>query len=166
MSTLEKNIYKRVNVASSTKPKQPASSASYRSISTVNPVNDGYRLYDLAVIKQDIINHFHIRQGEKLGDPTFGTIIWDVLFEPLTDTLKEAITKNVTEICNFDPRVAVDKITVDQYEHGVQIEASVLYRPYNLTEYMQLRFDQRAGFLLPTTQNIQRSSVPYGANLS
>jgi phage baseplate assembly protein W len=166
MAKLEKKLYKEVVVPSRRSFDYGLPGRTYVGFSTTDPTRKGVTVYDFECIKQDIINHFHIRQGEKLGDPTFGTIIWDVLFEPLTDTLKEAITKNVTEICNFDPRVAVDKITVDQYDHGVQIEASILYRPYNLTEYMQLRFDQRAGFLLPTTQNIQRSSVPFGANLS
>ena len=145
MSTLEKNIYKRVNVASSTKPKQPASSASYRSISTVNPVNDGYRLYDLAVIKQDIINHFHIRQGEKLMNPAFGTIIWDALFEPFTDDLKQAIAENVTTIVNYDPRVQAEDIRVTSYESGIQIEMELTYLPYNISEKLRLDFDEKAG---------------------
>ena len=88
-----------------------------------------------------------------------------MLFDPLTDVLKEAITKNVTEIINFDPRVSVDKIIVDQYEHGIQIEANLTYKPYNLTEFLQLRFDNRAGFIAPTTQNIVRESIPSTANL-
>tara|TARA_B100001094_G_C17728783_1_gene575538 strand:- start:60 stop:506 length:447 start_codon:yes stop_codon:yes gene_type:complete len=147
MSTLEKNIYKRVNVASSTKPKQPASSASYRSISTVNPVNDGYRLYDLAVIKQDIINHFHIRQGEKLENPEFGTIIWDLLFDPLTDGLKAAIIENVADIINYDPRVTVDNVIVDTYESGIQIECTLIYLNYSIAEAMTLQFDRENGLL-------------------
>ena len=142
MSTLEKNIYKRVKVSSSKKPKQPASSSAYRSISTVNPANEGYRLYDLAVIKQDIINHFHIRQGEKLENPEFGTIIWDVIFEPMTELLREAIANNVTEIINYDPRVQVEQVTVDTYESGIMIECTLLYLPYNISESMRMRFDE------------------------
>ena len=33
-------------------------------------------------------------------NPEFGTIIWDALFEPFTDDLKEAIARNVTTIVN------------------------------------------------------------------
>ena len=146
MSTLEKNIYKRVSVGNSKTPKKPASSAAYRSISTVNPANEGYRLYDLAVIKQDVINHFHIRQGEKLENPEFGTIIWDVLFEPMTDSLKTAIINNVTEIINGDPRVTASAIVVDQYESGIQIECELTYLPYNISEQLKFEFDQNSGF--------------------
>ena len=64
-------------------------------MSTVNEESNSHILHDVSLIKQDIINHFHIRQGEKLSDPEFGTIIWDILYEPLTETLKEIIAKNV-----------------------------------------------------------------------
>jgi phage baseplate assembly protein W len=147
MSTLEKNLYKRVHVTSNQVSKKPASTAAYRSISTVNPSNDGYKLYDLAVIKQDIINHFHIRQGEKLENPEFGTIIWDVLFEPLTENLKSAIVENVEDIINYDPRVQVDQVVVDEYESGIQIECVLIYLDYSIAEAMRLQFDQTNGLL-------------------
>ena len=58
--------------------------------------------------------------------------------------------QNVTEIINFDPRVKADKIIVDSYEHGIQIQCDITYVPYDISEYLQLRFDNRAGYLLPT----------------
>ena len=145
MSTLEKNLYKRVQVADPQTQKRPASSSAYRSISTVNDENDGFRLYDLAVIKQDIINHFHIRQGEKLENPEFGTIIWDVLFDPLTASLKQAIVDNVQDIIDYDPRVAADQVIVNEYESGIQIECTLIYLDYSIAETMQLQFDQNNG---------------------
>jgi phage baseplate assembly protein W len=145
MSTLEKSLYKRVKVAANSKPIKPVSRA-YRGISTVANV-PGFALYDFALIKQDIINHFHIRQGEKLENPSFGTIIWDVLFEQLTDDLKTAIVDNVTEIANYDPRVQVQAVTVDEYENGILIELEVTYLPYNISEKMRLSFDQTNGLI-------------------
>ena len=70
-------------------------------------------LYDLALIKQDILNPFSIRSYEKIIDPEFGTIIWDVLFDP-TEQLKEAIVENVTQIVNYDPRVQVTNVSIDR----------------------------------------------------
>lgn len=147
MSATEKNIYKQIVVNANKKQSAIPESRAYRGISTVNPDSKEWVLYDIALIKQDIINHFHIRQGEKLSDPEFGTIIWDVLFEPLTDTLKDAIVKNVSRIINYDPRVNVDNITVDSYESGIQIECTLTYLPYNISESMRMKFDDNAGFL-------------------
>jgi phage baseplate assembly protein W len=147
MSTNEKNIYKQIVVPSNKKHQAIPESRAYRGISTVNPDASSWVLYDIALIKQDIINHFHIRQGEKLSDPEFGTIIWDVLFEPLTDALKDAIVKNVSRVINYDPRVNVDSIIVDSYESGIQVECTLIYLPYNISESMTMKFDENAGFL-------------------
>jgi phage baseplate assembly protein W len=147
MSTREKNLYKQVTVTGSKKDVTPPGSRAYRGISTVNPDATSWVLYDIALIKQDILNNFHIRQGEKLSDPEFGTIIWDVLFEPLTENLKDAIVSNVTKIVNNDPRVQVNNIIVDTYESGIQVECSLVFLPYNISESMRLQFDENAGFL-------------------
>ena len=147
MSTREKNLYKQITVKGSKKDVAAPGSRAYRGTSTVNPDNTSWILYDIALIKQDILNHFHIRQGEKLSDPEFGTIIWDVLFDPLTENLKDAIVQNVTKIVNSDPRVNVNSVIVDSYESGIQVECSLLFLPYNISESMRLQFDENAGFL-------------------
>jgi len=145
MSELEKNLYKRVTVKSN--GSTASSGRSYRGFSTVSTKNEGFSLYDFELIKQDIINHFHIRQGEKLSDPSFGCIIWDLLFEPFTVQVQEAIIQNVTTIVNFDPRVSVDSIIVDTYEQGISVECQIAYLPYNISEQLRFRFDQANGLL-------------------
>ena len=82
-----------------------------------------------------------------MSDPTFGTIIWDILFEPLPEQVRFLIVKNVTRIVNSDPRVTVNKVTVDDYEHGIQVECDLKYLMYNISERMRLQFDENAGFL-------------------
>jgi phage baseplate assembly protein W len=145
MATNEKPLYKNVTVSNDI-DNPPVVSKQYRGVSTVaNP--KGFNLYDISIIKQDIINHFHIRQGEKLENPEFGTIIWDILFEPFTDDLKQLIIEDVTEIVNFDPRVNVDSVIVDSYESGIQIDCSLTYIPYSISESMRIKFDQDNGLI-------------------
>lgn len=148
MSSLEKKLYKEISVkASNNRDKFTEESPTYKGFSTVDPDADSHALYDIALIKQDIINHFHIRQGEKLSDPEFGTIVWDILFEPLTDEVRNAIVNNVSKIINYDPRVNVNQITVDSYEQGILIDCELVYLPYSIVEKMRLKFDENAGFL-------------------
>lgn len=113
----------------------------YRGLSTVSLESNSFTLYDLSLIKQDIVNHLHIRQGEKLENPEFGCIIWDLLFDPLTEELKDAIAENVTEIMNYDPRVKVDSLVVSEYESGIQVECELVYLPYNISEQLRFQFD-------------------------
>ena len=149
MSTLEKSLYKQVSVKTSKNYEKVTTekSPTYKGFSTVDPEANSHVLYDIALIKQDLINHFHIRQGEKLSDPEFGTIIWDILFEPLTDETRNAVVENVSRIINYDPRVQVNQVTVDSYESGILIECELVYLPYSIVEKMQLKFDESAGFL-------------------
>ena len=145
MSSLEKNLYKNLRVVPPRRESPNVSSGTYRGISTVNPASKEFKLYDLALIKQDLVNHFHIRLGEKLENPGFGTIIWDVLYEPLTDSLKDAIVQNVTDIINYDKRVKADRVTVDSYESGIQIECDLTYLEYSISEQLKFSFDERNG---------------------
>ena len=80
---METELYKEIKVKSTQQNKiYTGDKKTYKGISTVNPDSTNAVLYDIALIKQDIINHFHIRQGEKLSDPTFGTIVWEYYLSP------------------------------------------------------------------------------------
>lgn len=147
MSTLEKNLYKNLKLNSPKTNNQPIVDTSYKGISTVNPSSKNFKLRNIELIKQDIVNHFHIRLGEKLERPEFGTIIWDVLFEPLTQGLKDAIVKNVNDIINYDPRVQANDIVVDSYENGIQIYCELTYLEYNISEQLRFTFDKDNGLI-------------------
>jgi phage baseplate assembly protein W len=101
-----------------------------------------YKLYDAELIKQDLINHFYIRKGEKLENPKFGTIIWDTLFENFTPEIKSAIAKDVEEIINFDKRVKVNSVSIDSTQQGIRIEAEIVILPFDITDTLRLNFDR------------------------
>jgi phage baseplate assembly protein W len=120
----------------------------YKGFSTVNTTTENYNLYDFELIKQDLLNHFNTRQGERLMNPRFGTIIWDLLFEPLTPQIKDLILQNVNEIINYDPRVKAESVIVTSYNQGIQIQCTLTYVPYNIQQTLQLNFDQANGLLI------------------
>jgi phage baseplate assembly protein W len=104
--------------------------------------NKNFKLYDINLVKQDLINHFYIRKGEKLENPEFGTVIWDMLFEPFTPDVKEIIAKDVEAIVNYDPRISVQEVQIDSTDQGMRIQVELIYRPFNITEKMSLNFDK------------------------
>ncbi len=140
-------LYNKISLKGKTANQPTPIPRTYRGFSTISADSESYTLYDLSLIKQDIINHFHVRQGERLQNPEFGTIIWDLLFEPLTEELKQAIQTNVEDIINYDPRVRADQVIITSYESGIQIECVLTYMPYNISENLQFRFDQNNGLL-------------------
>ena len=107
-----------------------------------------YRLYDIDLVKQDLINHFYIRKGEKLENPEFGTVIWDMLFENFTENVKEIIAKDVEAIVNYDPRISVNSITVDSTDQGIRIQADIVYIPVNVNERMVFNFDKTNNMII------------------
>jgi phage baseplate assembly protein W len=138
-------LYDKITLKGKSASQIVPGSKTYKGFSTVSSVADSFALYDLQLIKQDILNHFHIRLGERLEQPTFGTIIWDILFEPLTEEVKNLITKDVETIINYDSRVRAEQILVTSYDTGIQIECVLVYYPYNIQEAIQLKFDKANG---------------------
>ena len=112
----------------------------YKGFSTQNKnFSNSFTLSGFELAKQDLINHFNIRRGEKLHNPEFGSIIWDSLYEPLTDTIVEEIEEDIKAIVAYDPRIESESILVEQYEHGLIIEMQLKFIPNQKIE--KLLFD-------------------------
>lgn len=107
-----------------------------------------YKLYDIDLVKQDLINHFYIRKGEKLENPEFGTVIWDMLFEQFTEDVKTVIAKDVEDIINYDPRIIVNEVQIDSTDQGIRIQADVTYIPFNINERMTFDFDKNNSVII------------------
>jgi len=106
--------------------------------------NQNFKLYDFECAKQDLINRLSVRKGERVENPEFGTIIYDCIFEPFTDALKDAILEDITQNLNADPRISTDEIRVSEAEHGIAVQASITYVPLNITEKLKFSFDENA----------------------
>jgi phage baseplate assembly protein W len=113
----------------------------YRGFSTYNRFKK-FRVTDYELVKQNLINHFNIRKGEKLMNPNFGTIIWNTLFEPLTDEVRKIITDDVKKIAAYDPRGSIDNITITEKDFGIQIELDLTYSGDNQSSTLVLNFDR------------------------
>jgi phage baseplate assembly protein W len=114
----------------------------YRGFSTIGR-DRKFRLTDFELVKQDLINHFYIRKGEKLMNPDFGTIIWNVVHEPLTEDLKSVIVTDIKAIADYDPRISIDNVVITEYDQGIQVELQLRYVQTNQTNLLNLQFDNQ-----------------------
>ena len=120
----------------------------YIGYSSINaPSTGNTELYDSDLIRQDLLNQFNTKLGERVMNPTFGTIIWSLLFEPFTDDIKQAILNDVNRICNFDPRVVPTQINVSEQDSGILLEVSLQYVGTNQVITMQALFDSEIGII-------------------
>jgi len=117
--------------------------ALYNGFSTYNR-SKHFRITDFELVKQDLINHFNIRKGEKLMNPDYGTVIWDTLFDPLDDDTKNVIVQDVKRIIGSDPRVGAQNVIVTQFESGIQIEIDLIYISTNQRNLLSLSFDRNS----------------------
>ncbi len=115
--------------------------AQYKGFSTYNR-SKKFRITDFELVKQDLTNHFNIRKGEKLMNPDFGTIIWDTIFEPLNEDIKNSIVQDVKRIIAADPRVSAQNVVVTQFDRGIQIEIDLLYISSGQRGVLSLNFNQ------------------------
>jgi len=121
------------------------SSQIYRGTSTVNEDSKSFALYDIELIKQDILNHFNIRKGEKIYNPDFGSIMWSAVHEPFTDTLREAIVEDVKNVLASDPRIVTNTIDIIEAENGIQIGIELEFKKYSQVEKILYSFDKQNG---------------------
>jgi len=103
-----------------------------------------FKVYDFECVKQDLINRLSVRKGERVENPEFGTIIYDCLFEPFTEALKDQITEDITANLNADPRLATEEILVKEVDHGISIQATIRYVPLDITEKLIFQFNENS----------------------
>ena len=129
--------YKEINVDGKTDVVQTQQTSQiYKGTSTVSDDSKSFSLYDINLIKQDLLNHFNIRKGEKIYNPNFGSIIWDLIHEPLTEETTELLQNDVKEVLRSDPRVLVENISIFEQQTGVQIVIEINFKDYNQLEQM------------------------------
>jgi phage baseplate assembly protein W len=116
----------------------------YKGFSTYNR-SKRFTVTDFDLIKQDLFNHFNMRRGEKLMNPGYGSIIWDLMFEPLDDGLKESLIEEAQRIVGSDPRVLLEKVGVEQYEHGIMLVMTVNMVTENLADQLIIDFNKDTG---------------------
>jgi phage baseplate assembly protein W len=104
----------------------------------------GWSVTDVQLIKRDLLNEFYTRKGERLMLPTYGTIIWDMLFEPFTDGVQAAIIDDVKRVVSNDPRVSLQGVDVSTSSRGIKIAIELKYEPWDSVGLFSMEFDRRA----------------------
>ena len=69
-------------------------------------------LTEVALVKQDLMNHIFTRRGERRMNPRFGTDIPDMVFEQIDDDAIRVIRSEMERVFGLDPRVAVVDMAV------------------------------------------------------
>ena len=139
--------YKNLEITNASTVSQQVKKQShfYKGFSSVNNKSAGNQLFDFDLVKQDLINHFNTRIGERVMHPEFGCIIWDLLMEPLTEAVQSQLTQNIKYICTFDPRITPTDINLTQVDGGYLVELVLTLKNTDQSGTLKLQFDQKSG---------------------
>ena len=111
--------------------------------SITNPIIAGkkYRIVDERLVVQDLINALNIRQGEKVGQPDYGTTIWGYVFDPNIQDTQLALETEIRRIASQDPRLMVNYVNAYPQQNGILLEVELSIVPFNQTELLSIFLD-------------------------
>jgi len=90
-----------------------------------------FKLVDNDLVVQDLINALNIRKGTKVGQPGYGTTLWDKLFEQNVPTMQNDIEFEIRRIVAQDPRIILNLIKIYPYNNGILLELQLAVAPLN-----------------------------------
>lgn len=102
-----------------------------------------FKLNDVELIKSDLLNHIFTRRGERVKMPLFGTIIPDLVFEPLDNETTDQIESELRGVIEYDPRVELLELSVIPDVDGNAVTAAIRIRCVELdaVELMNLNIE-------------------------
>jgi phage baseplate assembly protein W len=103
---------------------------------------------DLELIKRDLLNHFYTKRGERVMMPTYGCGIWDLLFDPFDDLVRDSVIDECSRVIESDSRVRLVNIVVNEFDQGLTVQMDLLYVPYDVIDTFSLEFDRRTAEMM------------------
>ena len=98
---------------------------------------------DVNLIKIDLLNAFNIRQGQLVGRPSYGTVLWDYVFENQTQETERQIIAEIQRVCGQDPRVSINDIELFPQQNGILIQLSLFVVPTTDAQRLSIFFNQQ-----------------------
>lgn len=105
--------------------------------------NKTFRLSDIDIVKMDLLNHIWTKQGERVMHTDFGTVIPELVFEPLDEFLMGTIREELTRVIDFDPRISLISmnLTPDHDNNSLYAAIELFYVELDITDTFELNLD-------------------------
>lgn len=111
------------------------------SLVTPYKVGNQFGLVDASLVIQDFVNSLNIRQGEKVGQPGYGTTLWSFVFEPNTADVQFQLETEIRRVANTDPRLIINTVRAYPQENGILLEVEMAVSPFNQANLLSVFFN-------------------------
>jgi phage baseplate assembly protein W len=134
--TIKKGVFPATNTQGLTSP-IPAN------YNIENPGNNTFTLTDVSLVERNILNHINTIKGSRVMMPGFGSIIPELLFEPLDDEVVIQVEDELKTIIAYDPRVQLLKIksTKIPNTNTLNVAMMLMYIELNVTKNMDFNLE-------------------------
>jgi phage baseplate assembly protein W len=102
-----------------------------------------FRLVDEPLVVQDFVNALNIQQGQKVGQPGYGTTLWTFVFEPNTSDVQFKLENELRRVASLDPRMILNSVKTYPQENGILIEIEMAVAPFNQAELISVFLDSQ-----------------------
>lgn len=111
--------------------------------STTQPVIPGkkFKLTNEQLVIQDFLNALNIQQGQKVGQPGYGTTLWSFIFEPNTSDTQFQLQDEIRRVASTDPRIILNSVKAFPKENGILIEVELAIAPFNNAQLLSVFFN-------------------------
>jgi len=102
-----------------------------------------YKVTDDELVILDYLNALNIPQGSKPGKASYGTSIWNFIFEPSTPDTVAMIKEELTRVSRMDPRLILNSITIYSQDNSIVAQIELAVSPTNQAQTLSIMFDQQ-----------------------
>lgn len=102
-----------------------------------------FKLNDIELVKLNILNHIFTRRGERVRMPNFGTIIPELVFEPLDEETLDTLEEEISAVVDYDPRVKLlDMRVLPEYDtNTVTVHVKLDFLEFNIVDNMDINIE-------------------------
>ena len=106
-----------------------------------------FKMTDQELVTRDLLNALNIKQGEKPGNPKYGTILQGFMFEPNLESVRSEMEQEIRRVIATDPRITLMSLSISPQDTQVLISMEVQYAPFQDTTSLTLGINKLSGLV-------------------
>lgn len=100
-----------------------------------------FTVTDSQLVVQDFVNALNIRQGTKVGQPGYGSRVWEFIFEPNTAANQFKLESELKRVASRDTRIELSQVKSYPFENGILVEIQAIILPFNDVVVAKINFN-------------------------
>jgi phage baseplate assembly protein W len=101
-----------------------------------------YSVTDDEAVILNFLNALNIPQGSKPGKPSYGTNLWNFIFEPNDNETATQLREELIRVARLDPRLILNTVEIYAKDNGIVASIELAVSPANQVRDIAILFNQ------------------------